>query len=77
MRHMQDHTPKAIVCFLVNRLKDNLCQRLVEEFYQTNLIPELLNEGDDIVKRRMAAQNMEACLVEAVETLNKVRDFKI
>eukprot|EP01061_Rhynchopus_euleeides_P047641 TRINITY_DN9676_c0_g1_i1.p1 TRINITY_DN9676_c0_g1~~TRINITY_DN9676_c0_g1_i1.p1 ORF type:complete len:739 (+),score=252.62 TRINITY_DN9676_c0_g1_i1:258-2219(+) len=76
-RHIQDHIPKSIVFFLVNKLQDTLCQNLVQEFYQPNRIPDLLHEGDDIVKRRLAAQNMEACLVEAVDTLNKIRDFKI
>eukprot|EP01059_Diplonema_ambulator_P028175 TRINITY_DN4690_c0_g1_i1.p1 TRINITY_DN4690_c0_g1~~TRINITY_DN4690_c0_g1_i1.p1 ORF type:complete len:670 (+),score=224.08 TRINITY_DN4690_c0_g1_i1:49-2010(+) len=76
-RHMQDHVPKAIIHFLVNKLKDTINTRLVETFYKHELLPTLLDESEDIARRRRAAKEMAGCLKEAMETLNKVREFRV
>ena len=76
-KHMQDHVPKAIIHFLVNRTKENINTRLVEEFYKEELFETLLEEKDDITRRRMAAQEMAASLKEALKTLEKVKYFRL
>eukprot|EP01064_Diplonema_japonicum_P017957 TRINITY_DN2646_c2_g2_i5.p1 TRINITY_DN2646_c2_g2~~TRINITY_DN2646_c2_g2_i5.p1 ORF type:complete len:654 (+),score=179.16 TRINITY_DN2646_c2_g2_i5:58-2019(+) len=76
-RHMQDHVPKSIIHFLVNKLKDTINTKLVETFYKQDLLETLLDESEEVARRRRAAKEMAACLKEAMETLNKVREFKI
>eukprot|EP01060_Flectonema_neradi_P001369 TRINITY_DN1080_c0_g1_i1.p1 TRINITY_DN1080_c0_g1~~TRINITY_DN1080_c0_g1_i1.p1 ORF type:complete len:671 (+),score=119.65 TRINITY_DN1080_c0_g1_i1:72-2015(+) len=76
-KHMQDHVPKAIIHFLVNKTKENINTRLVEEFYKEDLFETLLEEKDDITRRRMAAQEMACSLKEALKTLEKVKYFRL
>eukprot|EP00754_Rhynchopus_humris_P041805 Rhum_TRINITY_DN25347_c0_g1::Rhum_TRINITY_DN25347_c0_g1_i1::g.181910::m.181910/K17065/DNM1L; dynamin 1-like protein len=76
-RHMQDHVPKSIQHFMIDQVKEHLYTKLVEEFYKPDQIPHLLSESEEIAQLRKAAKNMEACLTEAVDTLNKIRDFRL
>lgn len=74
---IQDKIPKAIVHFLVNKVKTDLPAHLVTAFYREALFEELLAESDEVAKKRQAAKKMLACLTQAAETLAEVRDFKL
>ncbi|KAJ9467322.1 hypothetical protein DIPPA_70197 [Diplonema papillatum] len=75
--HLQDHVPKAVSLFFVDKLRDNLYTSLVEEFYKNELFDQLLEEGDDVARRRKASREMLSCLKEANEALAKARDYRI
>jgi len=74
-KNTQDTIPKSIMCFLVNKSKDSLHNRLVERLYKEELFDELLGESPDMVERRNATREMVQTLKRATEIVNEVRDF--
>lgn len=51
-KSVADQVPKAIMCFLVTRMKRELQAELVRELYQPQLMDALLKEADDIAEQR-------------------------
>eukprot|EP01062_Namystynia_karyoxenos_P076286 TRINITY_DN7465_c0_g1_i1.p1 TRINITY_DN7465_c0_g1~~TRINITY_DN7465_c0_g1_i1.p1 ORF type:complete len:724 (+),score=295.05 TRINITY_DN7465_c0_g1_i1:94-2172(+) len=75
-KHVQDQVPKTLMYFMVNKLRSELKDRLMMEFYKEHLMEELLHESEDVVRKRKAAENMRKALSEAANTLNAVREFR-
>jgi len=71
---VQDQTPKIVTYFLVKRLTERLRNFLVEKLYKEGLLEALLQENEEVVRRRSAAQRMLACLNAAKEVLDSVND---
>lgn len=57
-KNIQDSTPKAIMHFLVNYIKDNLQSELVSQLYKREEIETLLEESEHIAARRKEASEM-------------------
>lgn len=57
-KNIQDSTPKAIMHFLVNFIKDNLQSELVSQLYKREEIEQLLEESEHIAARRKEASEM-------------------
>nr|KAG5691678.1 hypothetical protein BaRGS_014133 [Batillaria attramentaria] len=57
-KNIQDSTPKAIMHFLVNFIKDNLQSELVSQLYKREEIETLLEESEHIAARRKEASEM-------------------
>ena len=70
-----DQVPKAIICFLVTRVKKELQAQLVAELYQASLLDTLLAEADDIAEKRESCKELLAILERAMAILNTARDF--
>eukprot|EP01006_Ploeotia_vitrea_P043141 TRINITY_DN66695_c0_g1_i1.p1 TRINITY_DN66695_c0_g1~~TRINITY_DN66695_c0_g1_i1.p1 ORF type:complete len:528 (+),score=100.45 TRINITY_DN66695_c0_g1_i1:939-2522(+) len=73
----QDRVPKVIVYFLVDKLKDNLQNELVAEFYKENLLEELLTESEEAARKRRATLEMMKALTQANDRLNEVSGFRL
>eukprot|EP01065_Artemidia_motanka_P052375 TRINITY_DN9448_c0_g1_i1.p1 TRINITY_DN9448_c0_g1~~TRINITY_DN9448_c0_g1_i1.p1 ORF type:complete len:698 (+),score=261.76 TRINITY_DN9448_c0_g1_i1:69-2096(+) len=76
-KNVQDHVPKAVMCFMVNKLRAELRNELVQEFYKPHLVQDLLHESVDNVRKRKAAESMRKALQEALATLNTIREFRL
>ncbi|VDM36822.1 unnamed protein product [Toxocara canis] len=57
-KNVQDAVPKAIMCFLVNYVRDNLQSELVRQLYQHEMIQELLAENPAMAQRRKETAEM-------------------
>ena len=62
---IQDQVPKAIMCLLVNHIKQEIQNRLVVKLYNENMFDELLQEDETIQAER------EKC----IELLKTYRSF--
>ena len=49
---IQDQVPKAIMCLLVNHIKQEIQNRLVVKLYNENMFDELLQEDETIQAER-------------------------
>lgn len=76
-KHVQDHVPKFISYFIIQKMHTDLMRRLITEFWNQEKADELMEESSDVVKRRVAAQKMHSALVLALHELDKVRDDQI
>jgi replication fork clamp-binding protein CrfC len=74
---IQDKIPKAIVHFLINKVKSDIQNELVATFYNESLFEELLAESDEVAKKRSAAKKMLGCLQQAAAVLHEIRDFRL
>ena len=67
-KNIQDTTPKAIMHFLVNYVKENLQSELVRHLYKKELIDTLINESPHIAARRQEASDMLLVGLQLTET---------
>lgn len=74
---MADQVPKVATLFMVNRVKDQLNQELVQALYRPEEIDELVQESDDIVQRRKATDSMMRCLTAALVSLNRIAGLRL
>ena len=74
-KSVADQVPKAIICFLVTRMKKELQAELVRELYQPHLLDILLREADDIGEKRESCRELLQILQRAMDILNQARDF--
>lgn len=70
-----DMVPKTIMYFLVNHARDSMQNELVKELYKDKLVPDLMQEAEDIAQRRRTCGEMRDLLNKALEIVNEVRDF--
>ncbi|CAH1784568.1 unnamed protein product [Owenia fusiformis] len=73
-KNIQDTVPKAIMCFLVNFIKDNLQSELVSALYKKEEIAKLLDESEHIATRRKEAQEMLKALQLASQIIGEIRE---
>ncbi|XP_076468688.1 dynamin-1-like protein [Babylonia areolata] len=73
-KNIQDSTPKAIMHFLVNYVKDNLQSELVSHLYKREEIETLLEESEHIAARRKEASEMLQALQRASHIIGEIRE---
>ncbi|ELU13589.1 hypothetical protein CAPTEDRAFT_159349 [Capitella teleta] len=73
-KSIQDSTPKAIMHFLVNYVKDNLQSELVSNLYKTEEIERLLDESEHVAARRREASEMLKALQKASHIISEIRE---
>lgn len=76
-KNIQDNIPKAVMCFLVNYVKERIQSELVEKLYKTEEFNQLLEESDDIHRRRQEATEMVKALLKAAQIIGEVRDSQL
>jgi dynamin 1-like protein len=74
-KNFLDLVPKAIMCFMVGRSKENIQNELVSSLYREDKLYELLAETGDMAVRRSNCDEMRTLLQRALEIVNEVRDF--
>lgn len=76
-KSIQDSVPKAIMCFLVNFVKERIQSELVEKLYKNEMFNILLEEAERMhIKRKEAAEMLKA-LQRAGHIISEVRDTHI
>ncbi|VDK53803.1 unnamed protein product [Anisakis simplex] len=76
-KNVQDAVPKAIMCFLVNYVRDNLQSELVRQLYQSDMIHELLAENPTMAQRRKETAEMLDALNKASQIIGEIRETQI
>lgn len=76
-KSIQDSVPKAIMCFLVNFVKDKIQSELVEKLYKSEIFERLLEEAEQMHIKRKEATEMLKALQRAGHIISEVRDTHI
>ncbi|GFR97688.1 dynamin-1-like protein [Elysia marginata] len=76
-KNIQDSTPKAIMHFLVNHVKDHLQSELVSQLYRKEEIETLLEESVHIAARRKEASEMLQALQRASQIIGEIREIHL
>ncbi|KAK6994639.1 dynamin-1-like protein isoform X1 [Biomphalaria glabrata] len=76
-KNIQDSTPKAIMHFLVNHVKDHLQSELVCQLYKKEEIETLLEESVHIAARRKEASEMLQALQRASQIIGEIREIHL
>ncbi|CAL1527031.1 unnamed protein product [Lymnaea stagnalis] len=76
-KNIQDSTPKAIMHFLVNHVKDHLQSELVSQLYKKEEIETLLEESVHIAARRKEASEMLQALQRASQIIGEIREIHL
>uniref|UniRef100_A0A0B6ZVX5 dynamin GTPase n=1 Tax=Arion vulgaris TaxID=1028688 RepID=A0A0B6ZVX5_9EUPU len=76
-KNIQDSTPKAIMHFLVNHVKDHLQSELVSQLYKKEEIETLLEESVHIAARRKEALEMLQALQRASQIIGEIREIHL
>ncbi|KAL4577905.1 hypothetical protein LXL04_014020 [Taraxacum kok-saghyz] len=71
-KKIQDSVPKAIMHFLVNHTKRELCNVLIENLYRENLFQKLLQENDEVSLKRKHVEETLIALQEASKLLDEL-----
>lgn len=69
---IQDQVPKAIMCLLVNHVKQHIQNRLVVKLYNANLFEELLKEDEGIQAEREKCLELLKTYKEAADVISEV-----
>ncbi|KAJ7353735.1 Dynamin-1-like protein [Desmophyllum pertusum] len=76
-KSIQDSVPKAIMCFLVNFVKERIQSELVEKLYKSEIFERLLEEAEQMHIKRKEATEMLKALQRAGHIISEVRDTHI
>lgn len=76
-KSIQDSVPKAIMCFLVNFVKEKIQSELVEKLYKSEIFDKLLEEAEQMHIKRKEATEMLKALQRAGHIISEVRDTHI
>ncbi|CAI2165188.1 13719_t:CDS:10 [Funneliformis geosporum] len=68
---IQDTVPKAIMYHLVNRSRETVQNRLVEELYKEELFADLLQEDENLTNERQKCKTMLDVYRKAFEIINE------
>lgn len=71
-KKVQDSVPKAIMHFLVNHTKRELCNVLIENLYRESLFQKLLQETDEVSLKRKHVEETLIALQEASQLLDEL-----
>jgi replication fork clamp-binding protein CrfC len=74
---ISDSVPKAIMCFLVNKSKQEMQSELVKNMYREELFNDLLKENEEVAAKRKATAKMLEVLTKANQIINEVNVHKI
>jgi len=72
-----DSVPKTIMHFLVGQARNKLQTTLVTRLYKDDLLSQLLQENENLVKARKQCKDAQVLLSKAQVILNEVREFAI
>ena len=72
-KNLADGVPKAIMCFLVNRVKANVQKHLLQELYTEYTFSRLLSESEEMQDVRRRAVESMGLLEEALRTMDAVK----
>ncbi|KNA03442.1 hypothetical protein SOVF_209150 [Spinacia oleracea] len=70
-KKVEDDVPKAVMHFLVNRLRRDLHSTFIQTIYKEELFVELLQENSEVMKKRKRTCEMYRVLQRAVQTLGE------
>lgn len=73
-KNLQDTVPKAIMHFLVNYMMENLGTRLVSDLYREEMLSELLEEDEGVIRQRARCKTALEAYRQAAEILTDLRD---
>ena len=76
-RDLCDKVPKAIMAFMVNRLKETLQNELITALYEDSTVEALMAEPSEVAARRIAAKAREAALLQASVLLADTKAFAL
>ena len=76
-KNIGDSVPKSVMHFLVNYVKQNLHNRLIEELYKEDKLEELLQEDKEVAAQRMNCKAMLDVLKRATTIINQVSDSEL
>ncbi|KAI3518997.1 hypothetical protein L1887_07957 [Cichorium endivia] len=71
-KKIQDSVPKAIMHFLVNHTKRELCNVLIENLYRESLFQKLVQETDEVSLKRKHVEETLIALQEASRLLDEL-----
>ncbi|KAL2511973.1 Dynamin-related protein 3A [Abeliophyllum distichum] len=71
-KNIEDSVPKAIMHFLVNHMKRELHNVFIKKLYRDNLFEELLQEPDEVSKKRKRTKERLRALQQAFRTLDEL-----
>ncbi|KAF6149151.1 hypothetical protein GIB67_026007 [Kingdonia uniflora] len=71
-KNIEDSVPKAIMHFLVNHTKRELHNVFIKKLYRENLLEEMLQEPDEVAKKRKHARETLRVLQQAFRTLDEL-----
>jgi len=74
--NIKDLTPKTIMHFLVNKLKESVHTELIRSLYKEDLFSNLLQEDEQIAIHRASFVEQSKLLTNAMSILNEVREYK-
>lgn len=72
-KNLSDGVPKAIMYFLVNRVKANVQKHLLQELYSEYTFTRLLGESEEMQEVRRRAVESMTLLEEALTTMDEVK----
>ncbi len=72
-KNLADGVPKAIMYFLVNRVKANVQKHLLQELYSEYTFTRLLGESEEMQEVRRRAVESMTLLEEALTTMDEVK----
>jgi len=76
-KNILDLTPKTIMFFLVNKIKDTIQMELIRQLYKEELFDELLKEDEQVALTRENLRETAELLRRGMAIINEVREFKI
>ena len=68
---------QAVMCFMVNFVKENLQSELVSSLYKADQIECLLSESEHIGERRKEAAEMLMALQKASQIISEIRETHV
>ncbi|KAL2537110.1 Dynamin-related protein 3A [Forsythia ovata] len=71
-KNIEDSVPKAIMHFLVNHMKRELHNVFIKKLYRDNLFEEMLQEPDEVSKKRKRTRERLRALQQAFRTLDEL-----
>mmetsp|Transcript_4220 Transcript_4220/g.9141 ORF Transcript_4220/g.9141 Transcript_4220/m.9141 type:complete len:743 (-) Transcript_4220:98-2326(-) len=74
---IRDLTPKTIMFFLVNHVKESVHTELIRELYKDEYFDDLLREDDQVALTRANLKETSKLLHRALSILTEVREYKL
>ncbi|GBG24626.1 Dynamin [Hondaea fermentalgiana] len=74
---IRDLTPKTVMFFLVNHVKESVHTELIRELYKEELFDDLLREDDQVALTRGNLKETSKLLHRALTILTEVREYKL
>jgi len=76
-KNIKDKIPKSIMYFLVNRSMSDMQSELVKQLYKEDLFDVLLEENEEVSKKRSELIDSIKVLTEATKILSEINEYRI